>query len=153
MFSQIKENILNIFFILLLGSCPRGGTWGCWGSKTLAWGFAMVPHRLRILVLYCDMRSPDPVLCEQQRRRPAFASALSDQRLCYWCFIQTFNIICLCSWGGWLESHPGVTIKMGRVCQLDPETLLKWEGQKIFTTAVEKQCICLTFGLIRVCSF
>ena len=24
------------------------------GSKTLAWGFAMVPHRLRILVRVCD---------------------------------------------------------------------------------------------------
>ena len=27
---------------------PKGGTWGCLGeSKTLAWGFAIVPHRLR----------------------------------------------------------------------------------------------------------
>ena len=51
LFSQIKENILNRIFILLLGSCPRGGTWGAGGSKTLAWGFAMAPHRLRILVL------------------------------------------------------------------------------------------------------
>ena len=32
-FSQIKENILNSNFILLLGSCPRGGTWACWGVK------------------------------------------------------------------------------------------------------------------------
>ena len=32
-FSQIKENILNRNFILLLGSCPRGGTWACWGSN------------------------------------------------------------------------------------------------------------------------
>ena len=23
---------------------------GCWGSKTLEWGFAMAPHRLRVLV-------------------------------------------------------------------------------------------------------
>ena len=50
-FLQIKENILNRFFILLLGSCPRGGTWGAGGSKTLAWGFVMAPHGLRILVL------------------------------------------------------------------------------------------------------
>ena len=49
-FSQIKESVSNRFFILLLGSCPRGGTLGCWWSKTLAWGFAMAPHRLRILV-------------------------------------------------------------------------------------------------------
>ena len=39
------------YFILLPGSCPRGGTWGAGGSKTLAWGFAMAPHRLHVLVL------------------------------------------------------------------------------------------------------
>ena len=27
------ENILNIIFILLLGACPRGGTWGALGQK------------------------------------------------------------------------------------------------------------------------
>ena len=37
-FSQIKENILNRIFILLLGSCPRGGTWGCWGVKNFSVG-------------------------------------------------------------------------------------------------------------------
>ena len=37
-FSQIKENILDRIFILLLGSCPRGGTWGCWGVKNLSVG-------------------------------------------------------------------------------------------------------------------
>ena len=26
------ENILNRIFILLLGSCPRGESWGCWGG-------------------------------------------------------------------------------------------------------------------------
>ena len=32
---------------------PRGGTCGCLGeSKTLAWGFAMAPHRLRALVTF-----------------------------------------------------------------------------------------------------
>ena len=25
---------------------------GAWGPKTLAWGFAMAPHRLRILVSF-----------------------------------------------------------------------------------------------------
>ena len=51
-FSQIKENILNRIFILLLGLCPWVGLGGAGGggSKTLAWGFAMVPYRLRILV-------------------------------------------------------------------------------------------------------
>ena len=29
---------------------PQGGTLRCWGPKTLAWGFAMAPHRLRVLV-------------------------------------------------------------------------------------------------------
>ena len=42
------ENILKRFFILLLGSW--GGTWDAGGSKTLARGFAMVPHRLHIVV-------------------------------------------------------------------------------------------------------
>ena len=50
-FSQIKDrNILNISFILLLGSCPRGGTWGRLRVKNLAWGYAMAPNRLRALV-------------------------------------------------------------------------------------------------------
>ena len=50
------ENKFNRIFILLPGSCPRGGTLGAGGggggagSKTLAWGFAMAPHRLRVLV-------------------------------------------------------------------------------------------------------
>ena len=36
---------------------PRGGTWRCWGSKTLAWGFAMAPHRLHVLVLFFNSYS------------------------------------------------------------------------------------------------
>ena len=40
MFSQIKENILNRNFILLLGSCPMGGTWGCWGVKNFSVGIS-----------------------------------------------------------------------------------------------------------------
>ena len=44
-FSQLKDrNILNRISILMLGSCPSGGAWGCWG-------FAMAPHRQRILVI------------------------------------------------------------------------------------------------------
>ena len=32
---------------------PQGGTWRCLGeSKTLAWGFAMAPHRLRAPVTF-----------------------------------------------------------------------------------------------------
>ena len=30
-----RKYILNRIFILLLGSCPRGGTWGCWGGQKL----------------------------------------------------------------------------------------------------------------------
>ena len=53
MFSQIKDrNILNRIFILLPGSCVRGGTFGAGGSKTLVWGFAMAPHRLRVRVIF-----------------------------------------------------------------------------------------------------
>ena len=40
------ENILNRIFILLPESCPGVGLVGARGSKTLAWGFAMAPHRL-----------------------------------------------------------------------------------------------------------
>ena len=53
--------------------------------------------------------------CEQHRRRPACASAQTDQRLCYslfgkyhiqTCFKRNFNFLaCLCSLGGLLESH------------------------------------------------
>ena len=55
------------------------------------------------------------VVCEQQRRRPACASAQSDQRLCYslfWkvsypnCYKRNFNFLAsLCSWAGLCESH------------------------------------------------
>ena len=41
-----KKNILNRIQVMPLG-------WDLWvlgGSKTLAWGFSMVPNRLRILV-------------------------------------------------------------------------------------------------------
>ena len=50
-FSQIKDrkhieqNFYSVDEIM-----PQGWDWGCWGLKTLAWGFAMAPHRLRILV-------------------------------------------------------------------------------------------------------
>ena len=49
------ENILNRIFILLPRSCPGVGLGGAGGGepKTLVWGFAMAPHRLRALVSYC----------------------------------------------------------------------------------------------------
>ena len=54
-------------------------------------------------------------VCEQHRRRPACASAQSDQRLCYSLFGKyhmftyyrwNFNILAsLCSWGDWFETR------------------------------------------------
>ena len=53
MFSQIKDTKhIEQNFHSVAKVIPQGGTCGCWGeSKTLAWGFAMAPHRLRVLVL------------------------------------------------------------------------------------------------------
>ena len=48
---QKIENKSYIIFIMLLGSFPRDGTYECWGSKTLTWGFAMAPNRLHVLVI------------------------------------------------------------------------------------------------------
>ena len=50
---QTKFAELNRIFILLPESCPGVGLVGAGGSKTLAWGFAMAPHRLRALVFVC----------------------------------------------------------------------------------------------------
>ena len=54
-------------------------------------------------------------VCEQQRRRPACASAQSDQRLCCSvfgkyhfkaCYKRNFNFLASpCSWADWFESH------------------------------------------------
>ena len=51
-FSQIKDRKhIEQNFHSVGRVIPRDGTCGCWGeSKTLAWGFAMAPHRLRALV-------------------------------------------------------------------------------------------------------
>ena len=51
-FSQIKDRKhIEQNFHSIVRVMPRGGTWGCWReSKTLAWGFAMAPHRLLDLV-------------------------------------------------------------------------------------------------------
>ena len=53
-FSQIKDRKhIEHNFHSVARVMPRGWTYGCWGeSKTLAWGFAMAPHRLRTLVLF-----------------------------------------------------------------------------------------------------
>ena len=51
MFSQIKDRKhIEQNFHSVAGVMPQGWDLGCWGSKALAWGFAMAPHRLRILV-------------------------------------------------------------------------------------------------------
>ena len=51
-FSQIKDRKhIEQNFHSVARVMPRGVTCGCWGeSKTLGWGFAMAPHRLRTLV-------------------------------------------------------------------------------------------------------
>ena len=54
MFSQIKDrNYIEQLFHSVARVMALGGTWGARGggeSKTLTWGFAMAPHRLRALV-------------------------------------------------------------------------------------------------------
>ena len=55
-FLQIKDkkNIEQNFHSVA-GVMPQGWDWGVLGgSKTLALGFAMAPHRLRVLVLNCE---------------------------------------------------------------------------------------------------
>ena len=44
---HIEQNFCSVAKVM-----PRGGTSGCWGSKTFAWGFAMAPHRLHTLVRF-----------------------------------------------------------------------------------------------------
>ena len=65
--------------------------------------------------LWASPRENLSVECEQKRRRPAYASAQSDQRLCYsisgkynslTCYRLTFNILASpCSRAGWVESY------------------------------------------------
>ena len=52
----MTENILNRIFM----SCPGLGLVGAGGSKTLAWGFAMAPHRLSALVHIYIVYGMDP---------------------------------------------------------------------------------------------
>ena len=51
-FSQIKD-IKHIEWNFYSGTLVMSQGWdlGCWGSKTLAWGFEMMPYRLHDLVL------------------------------------------------------------------------------------------------------
>ena len=66
MFSQIKDRKhIEQNFHSVARVMPRGGTCGCWGgeSKTLAWGFAMAPHRLRALVLLLCLLDFIPGIC------------------------------------------------------------------------------------------
>ena len=50
---HIEQNFHSVARVM-----PQGGTLGCWGgggAKTLAWGFAMAPHRLRALVVFMSL--------------------------------------------------------------------------------------------------
>ena len=52
MFSQIKDRKhIEQNFYSVAGVMPHGWDLRVLGVKTLAWGFAMVPHRLCILVI------------------------------------------------------------------------------------------------------
>ena len=52
-FSQKRyKNISTGLFILWPAPCTSGVTWGCWGSKTWAWRFAMMPSQLHVLITY-----------------------------------------------------------------------------------------------------
>ena len=75
--------------------------------------FVLVPEAFRYMGL--DARKHVFGICEQQRRKPACASAQSDQRLCYSLigkyqistyYERNFNFLAsLCSWAGWFESR------------------------------------------------
>ena len=62
MFSQIKDrkNIVHNFHSVA-GAMPQARDLGVLGSKILAWGFVMAPHRLRVLV------TPATVAATQKR--------------------------------------------------------------------------------------
>ena len=47
-----KRKYIEQNFHSVVGVMPKGWDLGAGGSKTLAWGFAMVPHPLRILVWF-----------------------------------------------------------------------------------------------------
>ena len=79
-----------------------------WISKTY--------FRFNSFYLGPDTRKPGIIVCEQQRRKPACATAQSDQPLCNSlifrlvvsqpCFVQMFNIpASLCGWAGWFEHN------------------------------------------------
>ena len=46
-----KRKYIEQNFHSIAGAMPQGWDLGVLGSKTLAWGFAMAPHRLRNLIL------------------------------------------------------------------------------------------------------
>ena len=55
-FSPIKDRKhIEQNFYSVAGVMPQGWDLGCWGSKTLAWGFAIAPHGLSILVEFIKL--------------------------------------------------------------------------------------------------
>ena len=77
-------------------------------------------------------RKPFFGVCKQQRCRPAYASAQSDQHLCYsligkyhieTCIKQIFNFLSsFSSWGNWFESR-FVRNSEDRVCRLEAQII------------------------------
>ena len=105
-----------------LSSGMGGGGGGWWGVAYLnmlkqGWRLAGVKG---LKIVYCNnwasvRENLSSEVCEQQKRRPACASAQSDQRLCYslngmynisTCYKRNFNFLAsLCSWVGWFKSR------------------------------------------------
>ena len=57
---------------MLPGSCPGVGLGVLGESKTLAWGFAMAPHRLRALVSFVVVVDVVVVVVVEQNRTDLF---------------------------------------------------------------------------------
>ena len=89
----------------------RLGGWPDWSESALGAQNFIIGR----IIWAMSRENLSSVVCEQQRRRPACASAQSDQRLCYspivkyhiqtW-YTRNFNFLAsLCSWAGWFESR------------------------------------------------
>ena len=103
-----------------------------------------------------NIRKPVSVVCEQQRCRPACASAQADQRLCY-SFIEKHNtqtchkwnldfLASLHGWAGWFESQSvGRQVLSRRSPYLISKTILTAFSDAIFVSSLvpsdeERRC-------------
>ena len=58
-----KRNYIERNFYSVAWFMPQGWDLGVLGVKTLAWGFEMAPHRLRILVHFVLKNVYEQILC------------------------------------------------------------------------------------------